>query len=301
MRFEEFKILEPVSKEFLAVAAKQRNLRLSKNYVHPQEDYLWLSEKHPIFVVADGVTLEPDKDGRYLSPSPAGAVARIFCERVIKETEKLYDNFTADSIRAVFAKANQAVGEYNFTNGRTKDKINFWDFDLLAATGAFAVIKDDTVFWVSICDSYVACFDKNGKQKFKSSGCWIKVRKNMSRDWKNIDEAKRRKIIRRVYRNGVDESGNLIGYGVITGEEVAWQYANKGSFKINEGDLFFLFTDGFEHYFELPEFIGIFKNWPTDLTVKVKEFTAQKEKENPEKFGRERTLVVVKFTPLLGR
>jgi len=82
---------------------------------------------------------------------------------------------------------------------------------------------------------------------------------------------------------------------VITGEEIAWRYTNSGSFKIGDDDLIFLFTDGFEHYFELPELLELFKAWPADLEVKLKNFTRQKSKTDSERFGHERTLIVIKI------
>lgn len=292
-----FKILEPAAKEFLEIALEERNLDLGKftDYVHFQEDYLLQSEKYPIFAVADGVTLEFDKDGSYPIPSGASAVAHIFCEKIIEEAEKLYNNFSEEDIKIVFGKANGAVGKYNLKNGRTKEAINFWDFDLFAATGALAVIKNNTVWWGSICDSYLAHFDKNGSLKFMSGECWPTMRQNLPENWERISDDERKKIIRKVYRNGVDKAGNLIGYGVVTGEKVAEQYLNCGSITVAAGDLIALLTDGFEEYMKLPEFINSFKEWPKDLEDKIKQFTAEKSKEDPEGFGHERTLTVIKI------
>lgn len=296
-----FKILEPPSKEFLERILSQRRLKPEKykDYIHPQEDYLLQSERYPIFAVADGVTLELDKNGNYPRPSGASEAARIFCEEIVKEAEKIYDKFGEAEIEPIFKKANDAVGEYNRANGRTKETINFWDFDLFAATAAFAAIKDETVFWGSICDSYVAHFDKNGRLKFKSPECWPRMRRHLPADWEAMGEKEKRIMTRKIYRNGLDEHGNLIGYGVITGEEAALKYFNSGAFKAEPGDLIFLFTDGFEKHLELPEFIDLFKEWPINLESKVKEFTAQKIKENPEEFGRERSLIALFFNEKL--
>jgi len=93
------------------------------------------SGKYPIFAVADGVTIELDKNNNYPNSSGAGEVAKIFCERAIKEAEKIYEQFDEFKIRQVFKKANAAVEVYNRTQERSKKTSNFWDFDLLAATG----------------------------------------------------------------------------------------------------------------------------------------------------------------------
>lgn len=267
----------------------------SKYSLHPQEDYLLASQRYPIFVVADGVTLELDSLGRYPVLSGVAEAARIFCEVIVQEAESQYEQFGQTDAEAVFRKANQAVGKYNLAQGRIKDKINFWDFDLLAATGAFVVIKNQIVYWASMCDAYAASFDEFGKNKFWSPECWPRLRRNLPDNWNTIAENERKKIIRRVYRNGVNEKGELIGYGVITGEENAVRYLSGGSFLINSGDIIAIFTDGFENYMKLPEFIDLFVSWPDDLEAKVRQFTSQKSQENPKEFGQERSLITVKL------
>jgi hypothetical protein len=290
-----FKILEPVSRDFLKTEAKKRGFDLEKfkDYVHPQEDYLLASDRYPIFVVADGATLELDKNGKYPSPSGAFEVARIFCEEVIKESEKIYNHFSEESIKTVFKKANKAVGEYNLANGRIKEKINFWDFDFFATTGAFAVIKNQTVYWASICDSSIMHFGKNNNLVFQPPDYRVNVHKNLPANWERIDSDKRKKIIRKVYRNGVSKNGELIGYGVITGENTTVRYLNYGILSFNEGTLLAILTDGFEEYLKLPEFIFLFRqNWK-NLEFNLKEFTKTKSKENPEKFGHERAIIII--------
>lgn len=263
--------------------------------LHPQEDYLLTSEHYPIFALADGVTLEAGKDGKYPSPSGAGIVARIFCERAVRESEQLYREFNDASLEKVFRAANDAVGEYNKSEGRTRQTINYFDFDLFTATAALALLKDDTLYWATMCDSYVAYFDSSGTRVFKSPICWPDRRAKEHRVKNVKSHEEKRKIVHSVFRNGVDENGNLIGYGVVTGEEVALRYLNKGSFPIRKEGVLVLFTDGFEDYFDLPEFVELFLTWPDDLEVKVKRLTEEKSQSDIPRYGRERSLIAVKF------
>lgn len=262
---------------------------------HAQEDFLAVSKKHPIFSVADGVTLETGSDGVYPKVSGAGAVAKIFCKTIIKEIEKIYKNFGAPDLKKVFAKANAAVGEYNRSHGRFKDKLDYWDFDLFAATTAFAVIKDDMVYWASICDSGVAHFNKNRQLAFKSDDQWNVIRENLPADWLKIPENERKKIIRKTYRNGVGPDGRLIGYGVATGEKAAERYLNTGKFAVAAGEVVMVFSDGFENYLKLGEFTKLFLSWPRGLKSKLKKITRHKAVDDPGNFGRERTLIAIKF------
>lgn len=294
-----FKTIEPISKLILKTAAVLNSFGLEiKDFgktEHPQEDYLAVSKRHPIFAVADGVTLELNKDGTYPSFSGSGEVAKIFCETIVKETDKIYSNFTVSSIKKIFARANTAAGKFNNEHGRARKKLNYWNIDLFAATTAFAVVKDRVVYWASLCDSYVAHFDNLGQLKFKSPDPWPSFRENLPKDWAKIPEVKRKKIIRRMYRNGVNKKGELIGYGVVTGEKSAERYLNFGQFEVKNGDVVFILTDGFENYINLPEFIQLFNKWPRDLDRRVKSFVAKKSIRNPRDYGHEKTIIAIKF------
>lgn len=290
-----FSILEPVSREFLEKAARQLGLDLEeyKNYKHPQEDYLLVSKRYPIFAVADGITLELDKAGNYQNPSPAGELAKFVCESAVYAAEKIYDEFDEKKLVSVFKETNNAARLFNEKHGRTKDMVNYWDFDFFATTFVFALIKNDKIFWFNLCDSGIALFDFEGKKKFISPDCWPVMTKHLPENWKEIAPNERKKIIRRVYRNGLGKNGELIGYGVITGDPIAERYINWGILDVVPRDIFFLFTDGFEEYISLPDFVGIFQRWPYVLESQVKKFTAEKTKENCEKWGHERSLIAI--------
>lgn len=288
-----FSLFEPPSKEFAGLIVKRMGLDIEKFKNHPQEDYLLISEKYPIFVVADGVTLELDKNDNYPNPSGAGEVAKIFCKEVVRLCEKKYNEFSESDIINVFKEANNAVGGYNKEQGRIKEKINFLDFDLFAATGAFVLIKNKTVYWASICDSYVMHFNNKKSLVFQSPECWQNAEKNLPSNWKNIGLDEREKIIRKVYRNGINEKNEIIGYGVITGEETAIRYLNYGKFNVNNGNIVAVLTDGFENYIILPEFLSLFGQDWSNIESRVRQFTDIKSKENPEKFGHERSLIAI--------
>ena len=107
----------------------------------PQEDYFVVSKKYPIFVVADGVSLNFNNDSDYPGHSGAGKAAKIFCEVVTSEAEKRYETFKEENLKDIFELGNKAVLEYNISNGRTKNTINYYDFDLFSATTSFLLIK----------------------------------------------------------------------------------------------------------------------------------------------------------------
>ena len=290
-----FQVLEPIGKAVDHFLRDDMGIKLDRmeTIAHPQEDYLLASEKFPIFVVADGVTLEFGTDGTYPNPSGAGKLARIFCEAIIREAEARFFAFTENDVAEIFSVANKAVGEYNTEEGRTKEASNFWDFDLFAATAAFAVVKGDVVYWASLCDAYMVRLGVAGEIVFQSPVCWPQTRKEtyLPKDWGSVPEDEKKKTIRRIYRNGLDEQGEPNGYGVTTGETAACRYLNIGTFELKEGEKLLLISDGFEEYIKLPEFRALFREYSDDLQERVSAFTTQKAKEDGVKYGHERSVI----------
>lgn len=291
-----FSILEPTSKEYIKITAKELGFSEDEysNYVHPQEDYLSISEKYPIYVVADGVTLIQNLIDRkiYPNPSPAGEVAKIFCETVVKEVENGYENFKKSDLKKIFRTANKAVGDYNMQHGRTKESVDYWNNDFYAATGAFAIIKDDIAYWASICDSYVMYFGKD-EILFKSPACDKLADIDTPRFEGELNDRKSKiRYTWSVRRNGM-RGGKRIGYGVITGEPEAENYLCTGGFRIHNGDLIAILTDGFEEFMGEQDFMSLFRNWPTDLESQVKKYTEIRSHSDPDRFGHERSLIVV--------
>jgi hypothetical protein len=284
-----FTLLENFSERFFE-SAYQENFDMN-----PQEDFFLVSKKFPIFSLADGVTREHDEKGKYPDPSPAAELAGIFCQAVISEAEKLYPDFNMESLKQIFKIANQKAGDFNRLKGFAKDKTNFWDFDLVAATGAYAVIKDKKLFWSVIGDCYVAVFGKDGKLKFKSPDPWGLADFNHPDNWDKLTDKEQRIYTRKFIRNGVNQQNELIGYGVATGEITAERYLKYGELALEKNDLVFLVTDGYEKYLNLPELIKLFVDWPLFLKNKVKALSRKLSEEDPEKYGHERTIIVVKI------
>jgi serine/threonine protein phosphatase PrpC len=152
------------------------------------------------------------------------------------------------------------------------------------------LIKNKKAYWWSLCDSGVALFNGRGKKTFFSPDGWV----NFPKDWKEKKGEKKKIIARhRDYRNAVGEKGELTGYGVVDGEETAKLYLNIGTLDISAGDFILLYTDGFENYLNLKEFIELFVKWPENLENQFENVISEKSKESPKKYGREKTIIAV--------
>ncbi len=255
-------ILEQPTKEAIQAFAEKRNLteHLTSEYQHPQEDFLIASDKPPVFVVSDGVTLNftklIDSKTKYPNPSPAGDVSRIFCEAVVRSAKEKYETLNEKDIAIIFKDGNDEVGRYNKKIGKSDISGNPTNY--YSATGSFVTIKDNKAYWISICDSFVAHFDREMNVKFMSSG-------------------------------------SCTPYAVINGEEKMSNYLEYGVFNLEEGDRIFVFTDGFEHYAKNSNFLKLFENWDENLKEHINEFSKKMNSEDPEKYGHERSLIAILF------
>lgn len=251
-------ILEEMTPEAIEVYAEKRGMSKDLIYRHPQEDFLSMSEKIPAFVVADGVTLdiaEIERRGeKYPNPSPAGEVAQIFCNAVIENAEEMYENFTRDYVPELFKEANKEVEKYNEEKGKSDISGNITDH--FAATAAFVIIKEDKAYWASICDSFVAHFDKDMNEKYISSG-------------------------------------SCTPYAVVSGQENMVEYLEYGVFDIEEGDRIFVFTDGFKHYAKNTRFQELFKDWGENIKERIKGFSEEMNAKDPQKYGHERSVIAI--------
>lgn len=266
---------------------------------HPQEDYLLISKRYPIYVVADGVTLLQwiIEDRPYPHPSPAGEVARIFCEAAVKAAEADYAAISSpEDIRRIFKIGNEAVAEFEVAHGRTKETVDYWTTDFFAATAALAVVKDGVVYWGSICDSYVAHIDSNGNLIEPSPLCdSLKEAEPPPYEGDPNDLAAYTRYRWSTTRNSLNAQGKRIGYGVITGEPEALAYVAAGHFTLASGERLLVFTDGFEEYVTEPDFLALLHAWPDDIKARVRQYGEAKIPGDPERFGHERSLIAVAF------
>jgi len=257
---EHISISELTSREAIQVFAKREKIadELVKDYYHPQEDFLIVSDNPPVFVVSDGVTLDYTKlikdNIKYPDPSPAGDVSKIFCYTVARQVKEKYDTFTEKDIADVFKYANGKVRKYNERAGKSDISGNITGY--YSATGSFVIIKDNKAYWASICDSFIAHFDKEMNLKFTTKGV-------------------------------------CHPYAVINGEQRMVEYLESGVLNLEKGDRVFVFTDGFEDYMKSSDFLNLFKDWDGGLKERIAQFSEKMNLIDPEKYGHERSLIVI--------
>jgi len=274
----------------------------------PNEDFLLISEKYPIFALADGVTQSRFEDGKYAYPAGARVAAQIFCQSVVEYLEK---NFrpTEKIIEKAFDFANERIWELNKNEGiiEKMDYVVYDYFDTVGVAGFLAnpvrnsinrgITKylaskisngaNNTLFYGYVGDCGLAVFAQNNKLKFQTKDRVepaVKKAKGEYKNWRELSQNERTKIMHQYFRN--QPLG--FGYGSFTGEPGVKKYYQINSLVLNPGELIVFYSDGFVEYLKLPEFIEILRR---EDKKALDDFTFNKAKENYGKFGTDRTLI----------
>ncbi len=262
----------------------------------PNEDFFLISEKRPIFALADGVTQSRFEDGKYAYPAGARAAAQIFCQSCVEYIEKnLVQGSTLNTpekkiIETAFDFANERIWGLNKNEGMT-EKLDYVVYDYFDTVGVAGFLAENKLFYGYVGDCGLAIFEKNNKLKFQTKdGVEPAVKKARSRyeNWNKLAQNERTKIFHRDFRN--NPTGQ--GYGSFTGEPGVKKYYEIDSLVPNPCDLIAFYSDGFVEYLKFPDFIEILRVGDKKA---LDNFTFEKAKEDSGKFGADRTLISINF------
>lgn len=258
----------------------------------PNEDSLLYGKG--VFCVADGVTRDPigtpnfaDKSTEealrgYPRPSPATQAAEICTQTFIEQLEDTEET----NVGAAMSLCNEKIAELN--RGLVCD---YLENDFAGCVAAGAKIVKDTLLWASIGDCRISVFSKNGTRKFTSTDGtenWVEYEKHHPNNWSNPEY---RVTVRKEFRNTKRlDNGKLVSFGVLTGESSAETFIQNGEVKLDVGDIIAFYTDGCAPYVSNNEFFE--KVWSKEAFIKWQDSLAH---ENPDRFGKERTIIVVKI------
>ena len=259
----------------------------------PVEDQYYANDNEAI--VADGITRDPigisdfskctakDFLDKYPRPSGAELASKKICESFSK---------SSGSLRERLVIANKDVEDLN------KEYIENCDYlenDFYGAVASCIKVEDNILHYAYICDCGVIIYDKNGNIKFKTEDD-----KELYSDpfidkigipW-HLKEA--RKIVRSEYRNNINNiiDGKCVSYGALTGEEDAIHFIREGNIHLDDGDIVVVYSDGISNYLNEKEFINQLLNFNKE---KFEEFIEKKSKEDYEKYGKEKTIIIYGF------
>jgi len=259
----------------------------------PNEDCYRVSKKFPIFAVADGVTQAHYKTGQYVFPKGAKEAAEIFCRATISHLEKPMARGSKRIIKHIkeaFNRANEKIKILNEKYGIDK-KMNYVEYDWFDTVGVAGIIAKNTLSYGFVGDCGLAIFDRNNKKKFQTKDMVLPAIKRFRKtykDYKKLLPSSQTIIIHKDFRN----NPNKKGYGSFTGEPTVQNYYKIGSKKLEKGDLIVFYSDGFFELLKDKDFIKILRE---KNRQKLDALVMKKAKENPEKYGGDRTFVALEF------
>ena len=203
-------------------------------------------------------------------------------EYLEKEFEK-GANPQEETIREALNFANDRIREMNENEGMTKSAINYRERDFFDCVGVAATISRSALLYGYLSDCGLALFNKNNELLFQTENTLKPI---IAPYMQMEDVRERRELIKKELRN----NSNGSGYGAFTGEQEAALYYRIGTVRVHSEDLIVLYSDGFEPYFQFPEFVNLLRKGNTST---LDAFSAQKAKENPETFGSDRTVLSI--------
>ncbi|MFA6227007.1 MAG: hypothetical protein WC631_00765 [Candidatus Paceibacterota bacterium] len=226
------------------------------------EDAYLLSNKFPIYSIADGITMTKDGKPDYedkTAPTPPRIVANIFCDKSIKYLEKAYPNISSTDIISTFNFALDNIKKYYRGNSVKHE---------FGTTAAVVVKKRNTIIGGRFIDSGFALI-RNKEIVFKTPEF---------HSWRQINEPNKK-------------------YNYMGLLDDLTEFVQVYEMEYKKDDLLILFTDGYEKHFNNEAFINIFKK--SNMGEMQSEFERIDDilsKQNQNDYGTERTAVVIKLT-----
>ena len=272
------------------------SISLKNSKGRPNEDFYLISEKYPIFAVADGVSRMKNPDGSYPKISGAKLAAEEFCKATTTYLEENYKKANFKILKNAFNFVNKAIFNLNEKYGINK-KLDYLENDYFCTCGVAAFIKRDIFYYGYVGDCGIRVYNKNDLLKFVSMDDVVVL--EGWRDNQKFKSEKERLIVWRKFLRNRPKAPYLT-YGVFTGEPEVRHYYHLGEIKLQKGDLIFLYSDGFLYFIKKPEFRELFRVYKKgEIFDEVKKFVEREIKsagiikENDETFLDDKTLTSI--------
>ena len=269
-------------------------------HLTPTEDSF--ANTDTIFAVADGVTRDPSYDMNFKEksfeeilkdyPKQSGAkfAADEFTSVFVKTIQKHKD------VRQSFIETNKAI---ELLNKKYVPEPDYLVNDYYACVASGGYIENGILYWGVIGDCGVIVYDKEGVVKLKTPNPYAVFEDYVKKGkitfkW---ELAEGRKFVRSEFRNKPEKTidGKRASFGVLTGEKEAEQFIYTGELRLDKDDLVVFYTDGFEPVLEdFSFFKSLYQNDENVIGQGLLEFDKQMTTKDPDKYGKERTLIAVK-------
>lgn len=261
----------------------------------PNEDCFNFSEKFPIFSVADGITRILKKNSYYPTPSGPKLAAEAVCKETVNYLEKKYPDINKKELIQAFNQANREINQINKSLPKEKDK-ELVPEDPYASLGVTGVIVGDSFHYIYLSDCGLIIYDENKKIKFQTpdilEGQWGLIPKEVKSFENKAEQVHFDRLIRR--NNPSPKSfPEQATYGALTGEQEVKEFYQMGKVNLVENDIVVLYSDGFEPFLGLSDFVQLICSDKKNEALKsaLEKLIDKKSGENKKLYGQEKTLI----------
>ncbi len=265
---------------------------MTEGFDFPIEDWYYANNREAI--VVDGITRDPigitdfskcSKEEfirKYPRPSGSELAFKLICKTF---------SLVSGSLKDRLIECNKKIKELN---KKYNPKCDYLENDYYGSVASCARIVGNTLEYAYICDCGIVVYDKKGNIKFKTENdkeiySDPYINQNIT-SW-NFPEA--RKLVRSHFRNNIDNiiDGVCVSYGALTGEKKAIHFIKSGKINITDDDTIIVYSDGLVNYLDDDVFIKQVLNFNKE---EFEEYINSKAFEDYEKYGKERTIVILK-------
>lgn len=231
----------------------------------PQEDFGLHNVEKGLFIVADGVTLDPESEKTYSYPSDAFEVAKILTETTVN-TLLTKDQVVSSDLHKALMKGNEKVKMYVENTMRWKNRESN-GYSIGSAVAAVMCIKDKLLNYAMVEDCNITLL-RGGKletlnkdTRFENAREYLKTFPD-GYDWGNQEHRARKR------RDIVNNDDIEKGLGIFDGRPGVEKYIVEGSETLVSGDIVFIYSDGFVNAINDADFTSLFrKDLPSQLEV----------------------------------
>lgn len=198
----------------------------SKGYNKPNEDYIHIAEKIKIYIILDGVSRDLE-DGRYPNPSPSLEASKTFAittAHYLEHAISCLETNPSAALKQAIEHGNRHIHTYNTA----------YNHSFLPGTVGIISCIVDSIFYYGYIGDCIGTFNSTPFTSPQTARIRANKHKYTSAE------------IRYHICNNIDHP---CSYGVLNGTQQALAFVQYGSFKVAQGDIILMMTDGMEQLY----------------------------------------------------
>lgn len=233
--------------ETIRYLASSSSMINNRGLQKPNEDYVFIDEKHHIFILLDGITRVHQEYIDHPGHSAACDVNRIFAENVHQYLVKHCSDTPAQQLLFEAVKlGNQALIAY-----RQQRTLKQWQF-YPGTLGIIGLLQGDRFYYLYVGDCLGTLIRNCTKLHFGQQGS------SEALELMKISKSER-------YDLYCNHSEHPLGYGIFNGDSQASELFEQSCLTLTSGDTVILSTDGADRYIRYTKGRSLMEQTPEQM------------------------------------